>query len=95
MRDRARESGRGGERERERERERAREIESEREPEGESTRVRKREHATETRHTGIVDEDVATAHGLAGFQEECRNILLLADIACVHVQPAAVPRAAL
>ena len=57
--------------------------------------MQKREHATETRHTGIVDEDVATAHGLAGFQEECRNILLLADIACVHVQPAAVPRAAL
>jgi hypothetical protein len=58
-------------------------------------RVRKREHATENSHTGIVDEDVATAHGLAGFQEECRNIMLLADIACVHVQPAAVPRAAL
>lgn len=92
-RERERKRDRGRQREREIDRESA--LERAREPEGESTRARKREHATATWLTGIVDEDVATAHCLAGFQKECRNILLLADIACVHVQPAAVPRAAL
>ena len=51
--------------------------------------------ATETAPTGIVDENVAAAHRLAGFGEERRHILLLADVACVHVQPAAAPGAAL
>ena len=42
--------------------------------------------------TSIIDEDIATAHGITRLFKKLLYILLLTDVAHVHMQPSAAPK---
>ena len=41
--------------------------------------------------TSIIDEDIATAHGITRLFEKLLYVLLLTDVAHMHMQPSAAP----
>ena len=52
----------------------------------------KRRERRRIMETSIIDEDIATAHGITRLFKKLLYILLLTDVAHVHMQPSAAPK---